>query len=131
VGENIYNRVPPSSLEAERAVLGACLVDREALNMVMETLVPDDFYDLNHRLAFDIICDMAQRDKPVDALTFLEESTKRELVEKIGGQPFIAGLVNGVTTTANAEYYALIVKDKSISSSAIHLTTAPIPFNER
>jgi replicative DNA helicase len=114
VGENIYNRVPPSSLEAERAVLGACLVDREALNMVMETLVPDDFYDLNHRLAFDIICDMAQRDKPVDALTFLEESTKRELVEKIGGQPFIAGLVNGVTTTANAEYYALIVKDKSI-----------------
>ncbi|WP_286952648.1 MULTISPECIES: replicative DNA helicase [Aminobacterium] len=114
MGENIYNRVPPSSLEAERAVLGACLVDREALNMVMETLVPDDFYDLNHRLAFDIICDMAQRDKPVDALTFLEESTKRELVEKIGGQPFIAGLVNGVTTTANAEYYALIVKDKSI-----------------
>ena len=63
MGENIYNRVPPSSLEAERAVLGACLVDREALNMVMETLVPDDFYDLNHRLAFDIICDMAQRDK--------------------------------------------------------------------
>ena len=114
MAENIYDRVPPTSLDAERAVLGACLVDREALNQVMEVLVPNDFYDLVHRLAFEVICDMAQRGKPVDPLTFLEEVAKREFDKKIGGHPFIAGLVDGVTTTANAEYYALIVKDKSI-----------------
>jgi len=106
--------VPPASPEAERAVLGACLVDREALNTVIEILTPEDFYDLTHREAYDVVCDMAQRNKPVDALTFLEEINRRELDKKIGGQPFIAGLVNGVTTTANAEYYALIVKDKAI-----------------
>lgn len=85
--ETIYDRVPPASPEAERAVLGACLVDREALNTVIEILTPEDFYDLTHREAYDVVCDMAQRNKPVDALTFLEEINRRELDKKIGGQP--------------------------------------------
>ena len=56
-----WDRMPPVSPEAERAALGACLMDREALEAVLEILQPEDFYDLNHRAAFEVIHDMARR----------------------------------------------------------------------
>ena len=68
-----WDRMPPVSPEAERAALGACLMDREALEAVLEILQPEDFYDLNHRAAFEVIHDMARREKPVDPLTYLDE----------------------------------------------------------
>ena len=108
------DRMPPFSPEAERSSIGACLMDRDALNAVMEILQPEDFYDLNHRAAFEIIFDMAQRDKPVDPLTFLEELSRQGKNERLGGQAFVASLVDSVTTTANAEYHAGIVRDKAI-----------------
>ena len=51
----LYDRVPPQNLGAERAVLGACLLEQEALGIALETLSADDFYDLNHRTAFEVI----------------------------------------------------------------------------
>ncbi len=109
-----WDRTPPVSFEAERSVLGSCLMDREALNIVMEILQPEDFYDLNHRAAFDVIYEMAQRDKPVDPLTFLEELSRAGKAERLGGQPYLASLIDSVPTTANVEYHAGIVRDKAI-----------------
>ena len=109
-----WDRTPPVSFEAERAVLGSCLMDREALNIVMEILQPEDFYDLNHRAAYEIIYEMAQRDKPVDPLTILEELSRAGKAERLGGQPFMASLIDSVPTTANVEYHAGIVRDKAI-----------------
>ncbi|MGI6782643.1 MAG: replicative DNA helicase [Aminivibrio sp.] len=109
-----WDRMPPVSAEAERAALGSCLMDREALETVLEILQPEDFYDLNHRAAFEVIHDMARRERPVDPLTFLEELTRQGKSERLGGQSFLASLVDSVPTTANVEYHARIVLDKAI-----------------
>jgi replicative DNA helicase len=114
LSEPLFDRIPPHNLEAERALLGSCLLEREALLLATESLAPEDFYDPHHRTAFELISDMARKDRAVDPVTFWEEGTKRGVLERLGGQPFVAALIDAVATTANAEAYARIVRDKSI-----------------
>ena len=113
------DRVPPFNLEAERSVLGACMLEREALMAVTGGLTADDFYDPRHRNAFEIISSMAERDIAVDSLTFREELIKLGLEEKLGGLSFIAALLDAVTTTANVEHHISIVRDKSVHRGLI------------
>lgn len=112
--DDIFDRLPPSNLEAERAVLGACLLDREALVDVTEFLSPDDFYDLNYRDVFNVIIDIVKASRPVDMLTLSAELQNRGLLEKLGGQAFLAAIIDSVPTAANAAYHARIVRDKAI-----------------
>jgi replicative DNA helicase len=109
----IYDRSAPQNTGAERAVLGACLLEQEALGTAVEILLPGDFYDLNHRTAFEAMSAMFAENRPVELVTFGEELTKRGVFEKLGGQSFFASLVAEVPTTANIEYHAHIVKEKS------------------
>lgn len=113
------DRVPPNNLDAERAVLGACLLNNDALLIVTETLQPDDFYEPRHGIALEVMADMANKGKAVDSLTFQEELTKRGLLERIGGMPFVASMVDAVTTTANIEHHCSIVRDKAIHRGLI------------
>ncbi|MDR1943939.1 MAG: replicative DNA helicase, partial [Synergistaceae bacterium] len=112
-------RIPPHNLDAERAVLGACLLERDALLSVVETLRAADFYEPRHATAFEIMSEMAGKDRAVDSLTFEEELSRRGLLEKVGGAAFIAMLVDAVTTTANIEHHCEIVRDKSVHRELI------------
>ncbi|NLL37714.1 MAG: replicative DNA helicase [Fretibacterium sp.] len=114
-----YDRVPPQNLGAERAVLGACLLEHEALGIALEILKPEDFYDLKHRSAFEVMFDMYAASSPVDLVTLTEEVMKRGLFERLGGQPFFASLVAEVPTTANVGYHAEIVREKSVKRRLI------------
>ena len=114
-----FDRIPPFNLEAERSVLGACLIDRDSLLIVIESLRSEDIYDPRHKTAFEIIAAMAEQDLAVDSLTFREEIRKRGLEERLGGLPFVAELMDAVTTTANVEYHAGIVRDKSVHRGLI------------
>ncbi len=114
-----YGRVPPFNLEAERAVLGSCLLDAEALGTAVEILDAEDFYDPRHRQTFEVIKSMTERGVAVDELTFREEANRRDLVNILGGLSFITSLTEAVTTTANAEYHAKIVRDKSVHRALI------------
>ena len=109
----MYDRVPPQNTGAERAVLGACLLEREALGSSVENLSPEDFYDMNHRTAFEVMSEMFGANRPVELITFGEELMKRGLFEKLGGQPFFASMVAEVPTTANIEFHTSIIKEKS------------------
>jgi replicative DNA helicase len=109
-----YDRAAPQNAGAERAVLGACLLEQEALGRAVEMLRAEDFYDLNHKAAFEAMAEMFASNRPVELVTFGEELTKRGLFEKLGGQSFFASLVAEVSTTANVEYHADIVREKSI-----------------
>ena len=113
------DRIPPFNLEAERAVLGSCLLDSEALNTAVEILAAEDFYDPRHRQAFEVMKSMSERNVAVDALTFRDEANKQNLVKTLGGLSFITSLTEAVTTTANVEYHAKIVRDKSVHRSLI------------
>jgi replicative DNA helicase len=119
LSESRSERIPPNNLDAERAVLGACLLDRDALILVMEALRQDDFYEPRHGMVFKAMKEMAERDRAVDSLTFQEELARRDLLERVGGASFIAMLVDAVTTTANIEYYCAIVRDKSVHRELI------------
>lgn len=115
------DRVPPNNLDAERAVLGACLLNNEALMLVTETLQPNDFYEPRHGIALETMIDMASKGKAVDAITFEEELSKRSNLERLGGSPFVATIVHAVTTTANIEHHCSIVRDKSIHRGLIRV----------
>ena len=110
----VYDRTPPRSLEAERAVLGACLLEHRALGTAIETLKPEDFYDLNHRTLYEAMGTMYAANLPVDLITISEELIRRGVFEKLGGQPFLAALVAEVPTTANVGFHAEIVRERSI-----------------
>lgn len=126
------DRIPPFNLEAERAVLGSCLLDSDALIAVLECLAAEDFYDPRHRQAFELMRAMAERNMAVDALTFRDEINKQQLVKQLGGLSFIASLTESVTTTANVEYHAGIVRDKAVHRSLITVGSdiAKIGFSE-
>lgn len=114
-------RIPPNNLDAERAVLGASLLDKEALMLVVEILRPEDFYEPRHGTAFEVMQEMAMRDRAVDSLTFTEELARRGALERIGGSSFVAMLVDTVTTTANVEHHCGIVRDKSVHRQLIRV----------
>ena len=121
MSEYYDGRVPPNNLDAERAVLGASLLDRDALLIVVESLRQDDFYDPRHGMVFEIMAEMTRKDRAVDSLTFQEELSRRNLLERLGGVPFVANLVDAVTTTANVEHHCSIVRDKSVHRSLVRV----------
>lgn len=106
-------RTPPHSLDAEKSVLGAVMLSKEALYEVLETLRADDFYDANNKEIFKAITDLSRKNTPVDALTVSEELKKKNSLEMVGGRGYVASLPAGTPTVSNAEEYAKIIAEKA------------------
>jgi len=119
----LAQRLPPQSLEAEVSVLGGVLLDKEALNRVLEVMGEGDFYREAHRKVFSAMLDLYERSEPVDLITLAEALKKRDALEQIGGIEYLNSLVNSVGTAANISYYAKIVKEKSILRKLINRAT--------
>ncbi len=114
IENQLIGRVPPHSLEAEQSVLGAMIIDKEAINTTIEIIRSDDFYKEANKEIFESIVDLFNRNEPVDLITLSEELKKRGTLENIGGVTYLASLSGGVATTANTKYYCKIVEEKSI-----------------
>jgi replicative DNA helicase len=106
-------RVPPQNLEAEQSVLGAMLIDRNAIVAVNGLLVAEDFYSEKHHQLYAAIMGIFNRGEPVDLITVQDELKKRGQLEAVGGLSYLTQLINLVPTTANVEQYAVIVSNKS------------------
>ena len=111
---NFAEHVPPQNLEAEQSVLGAMLIDRDAIAAVQNLLSADDFYSDKHQQLYQVMVDLHDRSEPVDAITASAELKARDLLEQIGGGPYLAYLMNMVPATTNVEAYALIVEQKAV-----------------
>ena len=109
----------PNNPEAERAVLGASMLSKEALGSAIEILKPDDFYDINNKIAYEILMGMYLSDKPVDLVTVSEELKAKGVFERLGGQPFLAELISDVTITANVSWHAEIVREHAVRRKLI------------
>jgi replicative DNA helicase len=109
----LLDHLPPQSLDAEQATLGAALISRSAVERLLELLERDDFYLEAHRKIFDVIAYLSERDEPPDVLTVPEELRRRGQLESVGGIPYINTLVESVPTAAHMEYYARTVGEKS------------------
>lgn len=112
-------RIPPHNDEAERSVLGAAMLDKEALFDVVELLHAEDFYNEAHKEIFRAIAELYRKSAPVDVLTVSEELKKRNSLEMTGGRAYIAALSADVPSTSNAAEYAKIVSDKSMLRNLI------------
>ena len=116
----LIGRIPPHSLEAEQSVLGAMILDKEAINTAIEIIRPDDFYKGANKEIFEAILILFNKNEPVDLITLSEELKRRGTLENIGGVTYLANLSSGVATTANVKYYCKIIEEKSILRRLIY-----------
>jgi len=119
----LYDRVPPQNLEAEQAVLGAILLEIEALVAAMERLKSEDFYSVAHQRIYDAMVALNDDNEPIDLITLTARLQDLGQMEEVGGIIYLTKLANAVPTAANVEYYASIVEEKSILRRLIRTAT--------
>jgi len=120
---DILKRVPPQNVEAEQSVLGAILLDNEAINQAIEILNTEDFYRESHREIFRAMVALSERNQPVDAITLTDALRTGGVLEAVGGVGYIAELAACVPTAANAGHYARIVREKALLRSLASIST--------
>jgi len=120
----LLERIPPQNLEAEQSVLGAMLIEKEAIPKVLELLRPDDFYREAHSLILQAIMRLFERSEAVDLVTVTEELRQQSHLEAAGGGAYLASLASAVPTAANVEYYARIVEEKGVLRKLITTATS-------
>src|SRR5713101_660107 len=112
----------PNNLDAERSVLGAILLDNNALNPAIEHLRPEDFFLDQHRRVFTQMIALGEGQQAIDLVTLTEELNRKGDLEASGGAPYLASLADGMPKVSNIEHYARIVKEKAILRNLIHTT---------
>ena len=116
-------KIPPQSAEAEQSVLGAMMIDQEAIGMALEILDQTCFYEEAHRLVYFAVIELYNNQKNVDLITLSDHLKNKGLLEKIGGVSYLTRLIDLVPNSANVEHYATIVKEKSIQRRLIKNAT--------
>jgi replicative DNA helicase len=117
------DKVPPQNLEAEQSVLGAILLDNDALHEAVELLAPDDFYRDAHRKIFQGITDLYARNEPVDLITLTNYLKGKNGLEEVGGIQYLSSLASFVPTSANVKYHSRIVREKALVRNLLHSVT--------
>ena len=108
-----FNKVPPHDLEAEHAVIGSMLTDKDAVISAIDTLSDEDFYREDNRLIYSAIMNLYNRGEPIDIITLKSELSSMGKFEAVGGLEYLAELPEKVPTTANVDKYIKIVEEKS------------------
>jgi replicative DNA helicase len=104
-------RIPPHDISAERSVLGALMLDAEAIIQVAEKLQPDSFYEPAHQVIYEAMSDLFEQRTPIDAVTVTNALKKKKQLDKAGGSAVIADLTNAVSSASNVKHYARLVSE--------------------
>lgn len=112
-------RIPPQSLSSEQAVLGSVMLRKDAIHEVEDVINPDSFYSEKNKLIFQAMLDLFLKNEPIDMLSLSTKLTEQKLLERIGGNQYLAEIVNTVPSSANIKHYANIVQKKYILRSLI------------
>ena len=116
-------RVPPQNIEAEQSVLGAMLIDKEAIAKATEILSAEDFYREAHRVIFSAMLEIYNKNEAVDMITVTDILRRDNKLEDVGGIAYITSLANVVLTAANVKYHAEIVAEKSVLRQLVKVST--------
>lgn len=119
----MQDRVPPQNIEAEQSVLGAMLIEKEAIPKVMEILRDTDFYREAHRVIFNAMLELYNKNEAVDMITVTEILKRDNKLEDVGGIAYVTSLANTVPTAANVTYHASIIEEKSILRQLVSVST--------
>ena len=113
MGAPLLEKVPPQSLEAEQATLGAMLVEREAIARVVDLLDPEDFYSPQHQMLYRVMIDLFNDSQPVDLVTLQARLQDRGQLEEVGGTTYLVSLQEAAPTAAAVNHYGRIVREKA------------------
>ena len=120
---NTYGHLQPQALEVEKAVLGALMIDKDAYAVVCETLRPESFYEPRNQMVYQAIMELSMAERPVDILTVTEQLAKNGHLEEVGGPGYVTELSARVASSANIEYHANIVAQKSLARQLIQFAS--------
>src|SRR3989338_7912052 len=112
-------RIPPQSIESERAVLGSVMLRKDAIHEVEDVLTPDSFYAEKHKIIWSAMLDLSARSEPIDLLSLSQKLKEQKNLERVGGNSYLAEIVNEVPSSTNARHYADIVQKKYVLRSLI------------
>ena len=104
----------PQNLEAEASLLGAILIDADALVKIADTVSADDFFDPRHHRIYEAIVQLYERRSPIDVLTLADQLKNNSVLDLVGGASYLTELTNFVPTAAHVEQYAEIVAQKAL-----------------
>ena len=121
--EDSLHKVPPQNLEAEVSVLGAVMLENDAINQIVEILTAEDFYRESHRKIFRTMIELSDRNEPIDIITLSDLLKAHGHLEAVGGSAYLASLNAVLPSAANVAYYARIVKEKAILRHLINAAT--------
>ena len=119
--EAAMKRIPPHSAEAEQAVLGAMLMNKDAVMTASEMISGEDFYQTAYGILFDAIVELFHEGKPIDLITLQEHLKEKDVPPEVSSMEFARDLLVGTQTSANVKYYAEIVRDKAILRRLIRI----------
>lgn len=112
-------RIPPNNIDSERALLGSIMLRPEAIHEIMDIIKADAFYAEKHRIIFQAMAELFQKNEPIDLLTLSARLTEKNQLDQTGGTNYLTELVNLVPSSANAEHYAEIVVKKHVMRQLI------------
>jgi len=116
-------KMPPQAIEIEEAVLGAIMLERDAIIAVMDILRPESFYLDKHQKIYKAAMELSRKEKPIDILTVTEELKKEKHLDEIGGAYEVSSLTERVASAANIEYHARIIQQKFIQRELIRISS--------
>lgn len=119
--EALLKRVLPHSIEAEQSVIGAMIMDREAITVASEIITGEDFYGRQYGVLFDAMVELNDEGKPVDLVTLQDRLKEKDVPPEVSSLEFIRDLITAVPTSANIKYYANIVAEKATLRKLIRL----------
>ncbi|MBQ4347673.1 MAG: replicative DNA helicase [Firmicutes bacterium] len=120
INENPYlNKIPPHSLEAERAVLASVFIDPDAIVIAAELLRPEYFYNPGHKAVFDAALELFGNGSPIDVVTVKEKLSERGIFEELGGMGFLSSIASAAGSSANVADYAKIVEGRAVLRNLI------------
>ena len=120
--EAMIKKVMPHSMEAEQSVIGSMIMDAETITAVSEILISEDFYNTGYRVLYECMLELYEAGKPTDLVTLQDKLREKNVPLEFSTVEYISNIVSAVPTSANARYYAEIVKNKAILRKLIHTT---------
>ncbi len=119
LNEASLERLPPQSIEAEQAILGALLISPDTISRVVDALEPENFYRKAHQIICAAIVDLFEKNEPIDIVTVSQLLKDQGKLDSVGGRQYLTDLGLSIATTANAEYYAKTVNEKALLRNLI------------
>ncbi len=116
-------KVPPQDLESESSVIGALMLDKDAILKIADMLQPEDFYHPKHKKIYEAIIDLFENGDPIDILTVTNKLKEKNQIKEIGGSDYLTELMDKVPTSAHVDHYAKIVKENKVRRDLVRASS--------